>query len=292
MAFCPPTFVQQSFRTSLGRMVYYTPSDRHWGRVQSRPPLVFLHSLGGGSSHYEWSQVYPAFAARYRVVAPDLIGWGESDHPARDYTSSDYWLMIAELLRMLGTPVTVVASSLTAGIVVRLAVQQPHLFQRLCLVCPSGFNDFGEDQGQAVANALLSVPILDRLIYTVAAANPLAVRNFLSQFIFADPQRLRPETVEAYLEAACRPNAEWAALSTLKGNLSFDLSRYLPQLTIPTMILWGEKAKLTPLSLGERLYATARDRLQQLQVIPKAGVLPHLEQPEWVIYSLRRDFLV
>ncbi len=62
------------------------------------------------------------------VIAPDLIGWGESDHPARDYTTSDYWLMIAELLRMLGTPVTVVASSLTAGIVVRLAIQQPPSF--------------------------------------------------------------------------------------------------------------------------------------------------------------------
>lgn len=276
----------------MGRMVYYTPSDRYWGPVPSRPPLVFLHSLGGGSSHYEWSQVYPAFAPHYRVIAPDLIGWGESDHPARDYTSSDYWLMIAELLRMLGTPVTVVASSLTAGIVVRLAIQQPHLFKCLCLVCPSGFNDFGENQGQAIANALLGVPILDRLIYTLAAANPLAVRNFLTQFIFADSQRLRSETVEAYLDAACRPNAEWAALATLKGNLSFDLSQYLPQLTIPTVILWGEKAKLTPLSLGERLYATARDRLQPFRVIPEAGVLPHLEQPEWVIYSLRRDLLV
>lgn len=162
--------------------------------------------------------------------------------------------MIAELLRMLGTPVTVVASSLTAGIVVRLAIQQPHLFKRLCLVCPSGFNDFGEDQGQAIANALLNVPILDRLIYTVAAANPLAVRNFLSQFIFANPQRLRPEIVEAYLDAACRPNAEWATLATLKGNLSFDLSQYLPQLTIPTVILWGEKGEAhTPFFGGATL---------------------------------------
>ncbi len=290
-AFCPPTFVPQTLTTSSGKLVYYTASDRYWGSSRGRPPLIFLHSLGGGSSHYEWSQVYPAFAGRYRVIAPDLIGWGASDHPAREFYSSDYWLMIAELLRMVGTPAWVVASSLTAGIVVRLAVQQPHLFSHLCLVCPSGFNDFGEDQGQAFARALLSVPALDRLIYAAAAANPFAVRNFLTQFLFANPQRLREETVAAYLESACRPGAEWAALSTLKGNLSFDLSQYLPQLQTPTVIFWGEQAKLTPLSLGERLYASAPDRVQGFYPIPEVGVLPHLEAPEWVIYGLRRYFL-
>ncbi|WP_448527604.1 alpha/beta fold hydrolase [Parathermosynechococcus lividus] len=290
-AFCPPTFVSQTLTISSGKIVYYTPSDRYWGNTIERSPLIFLHSLGGGSSHYEWSQVYPAFASRYRVIAPDLIGWGASDHPAREYYTSDYWLMIAELLRMVGTPVRVVASSLTAGIVVRLAVQQPHLFSSLCLVCPSGFNDFGEDQGQALARAILSVPALDRLIYTAAAANPLAVHSFLTQFLFANPQRLREETVSAYLESACRYGAEWAALSTLKGNLSFDLSQYLPQLQTPTVIFWGEQAKLTPFSLGQRLYASAHGRLQGFYGIPEAGVLPHLEVPEWIIYGLRRYFL-
>lgn len=290
-AFCPPTFVPQTLTMSSGTMVYYTPSDHYWGDTLKRPPLVFLHSLGGGSSHYEWSQVYPAFASRYRVIAPDLIGWGASDHPAREYYTSDYWLMIAELLRMVGTPVRVVASSLTAGIVVRLAIQQPHLFKSLCLVCPSGFNDFGEGQGQALAQIILSLPGLDRLIYAVAAANPLAVRSFLTQFVFANPQRLREETVAAYLESACQEGAEWSALSTLKGNLSFDLSQYLPQLQTPTVVFWGERAKLTPLSLGQRLYASAQQQIQGFYTIPGAGVLPHLETPEWVIYGLRRYFL-
>jgi len=45
-------------------------------------PLIFLHNFGGGASAYEWSKVYP-LATNYRVLAPDLIGWGESAH--RDY---------------------------------------------------------------------------------------------------------------------------------------------------------------------------------------------------------------
>jgi pimeloyl-ACP methyl ester carboxylesterase len=73
--------------------------------------LVFLHALGGGSSAYEWSKVYPAFAAEYRILAPDLIGWGRSEHPARNYRVEDYVQMILAFIQQTcNGPVTVIAS--------------------------------------------------------------------------------------------------------------------------------------------------------------------------------------
>jgi pimeloyl-ACP methyl ester carboxylesterase len=165
LQFQPPGFGQRVIKTSLGVMVYYEPVASPWrdGSEAKKPPLLFLHSLGGGSSAYEWSKVYPAFAADYRVIAPDLIGWGQSTHPERDYRPEDYFAMLGELLDWLGEPVIAVASSLTAGLTIRLAIQRPELFRRLFLVAPSGYGDFGLDYGQNLAARLAGIPGLDSL---------------------------------------------------------------------------------------------------------------------------------
>ena len=129
----PPGFSQHSLTTSLGEMVYYTNDALPWlpeeGSLEPLPTLVFLHGLGGGSSAYEWSKVYPAFASEYRILAPDLIGWGRSSHPARNYQIDDYLTTIAEFLEATyDGPTTVIASSLTAAFTIRLAIARPELF--------------------------------------------------------------------------------------------------------------------------------------------------------------------
>ncbi len=290
LSFQPPGFGQRVFQTSLGVMVYYTPIAPPWrdpdfqelNKEFDLPPLLFLHSLGGGSSAYEWSKVYPAFAPAYRVIAPDLIGWGQSTHPVKDYQVEDYLRLFTELLEQINPPVPVVASSLTAGLIIRLAIQRPDLFQSLFLVAPSGYSDFGLDYGQGMAAKLAGIPQLDRLIYSLGAANEFAVRNFLEQFLFAERSRLTPETVAAYLASATQLNAEYAALASLRGDLCFDLSLYLDQLTVPTVMVWGEQAQFSRIDLGRRLAKLNPKAIKEFWAIPQAGVLPHLETPEIV----------
>lgn len=289
--FQPPGFGKQAIATSLGSMIYYTPVPKN----EELPPLIFLHNFGGGASAYEWSKVYPAFTSNYRVLAPDLIGWGESAHPVRNYQIADYLQTIAEFIqKTCQTPVTVVASSLTAGFTIRLAIQQPDLFQKLLLVCPSGFDDFGQGAGRRLPLQLISTPLVDRLIYALGAENAVAVRNFLIQFLFALPERVSEEMVEAYLASAQQPNAEYAALAFLKGDLYFDLALYLPQLTIPTVMLWGEQAQFTSVNLGRRLAKLNPQAVQAFEAIADTGVLPHLEMPAVVIgllYKMLNDEL-
>lgn len=289
--FQPPGFGKQAIATSLGSMVYYTPVPKN----EELPALIFLHNFGGGASAYEWSKVYPAFTNNYRVLAPDLIGWGESAHPVRNYQIADYLQTIAEFIqKTCRTPVTVVASSLTAAFTIRLAIQQPDLFQKLLLVCPSGFDDFGQGAGRRLPLQLISTPLVDRLIYALGAENAVAVRNFLMQFLFALPERVSEEMVEAYLASAQQPNAEYAALAFLKGDLYFDLALYLPQLAIPTVMLWGEQAQFTSVNLGRRLAKLNPQAVQAFEAIANAGVLPHLEMPAVVIgllYKMLNDEL-
>ncbi len=147
LQFQPPGFGHKVIHTSLGAMVYYTQTNVPWAIADTEdlPPLLFLHNFGGGASAYEWSKVYPAFASSYHILAPDLIGWGESAHPVRDYQIRDYLSTIAEfIIETCHQPVTVVASSLTAAFAIRLAIVQPNLFKALFLVSPSGFDDFGQ----------------------------------------------------------------------------------------------------------------------------------------------------
>ncbi|KJH73249.1 alpha/beta fold hydrolase [Aliterella atlantica] len=286
LQFQPPGFVQQVTDTSLGSMVYYTPVAT---LEQKLPTLLFLHNFGGGASAYEWSKVYPAFTHNYRVIAPDLIGWGQSAHPVRNYQISDYLTTIAEFIRQVCTPpVVVVASSLSAALTMRLAISHRELFQALFLVCPSGFDDFGQGAGRRLPLQLINTPFVDRFIYTLGAENEVAVRNFLERFLFANPQRVSPEMVQAYLASAQQPNAIYSALAFLRGDLYFDLSLYIPRLSVPTVMAWGEAAQFTSIKLGQQLAKLNPQAISAVQAIAGAGVLPHLEMPEIVINLLQQ----
>lgn len=292
LQFQPPGFGQKVVNTSLGSMVYYTPIASPWTRTTAKdklPTLVFLHNFGGGASAYEWSKVYPAFAPNYHIIAPDLIGWGQSAHPIRDYQVRDYLSTLGEFISQVSeTPVTVVASSLTAALVVRLAIEHPELFKALFLVCPSGFDDFGQNAGRRLPLNLIKTPFLSSLIYSLGATNDLAVRNFLVQFLFANPQLVSAEMVAAYLASAQQPNAEYAALAFLRGDLYFDLPLYIEQLNIPTVIFWGERAQFTRLDLGKRLARLNPQAVRGFEIIENTGILPHLEQPAVFVGLLER----
>lgn len=293
--FQPQGFDQRSINTSLGRMVYYSADGAPWQNnvtaKDDQETLVFLHGFGGGSSAYEWSKVYPAFAAEYRVIAPDLIGWGRSEHPARNYNIEDYLTTIREFLQQTCTgPVTAIASSLTAAFTIRVAAANPDLFKALILTTPAGLSDFGEDYSRSFFAQLISVPVVDRLIYSTGVATSGGIRSFLEQRQFAKSNRVYQEIVDAYLQSAQQPNAEYAALSFVRGDLCFDLSLYIQELTTPTAIIWGQKSEFTGPSIGRRLAEINPQAIRFFQELEDVGLTPQLELPA-VTIGLIRQFL-
>lgn len=287
MQFQPPGFEPGAIATSLGPITCYRNTGLPWAPAPATVPLVFLHSLGGGSSAFEWSKFYPALASRFPIYAPDLIGWGQSAHLQRDYQPEDYFLQLTELLEAVQPgPPLVFASSLTAGLIIRLAIRRPALFRQLILVCPSGYSDFGESYAQNLAAQLVRTPGLNQLIYTLGATNDLAIRTFMQRFLFAQPDRITDEMVAAYRTSAQQPKAEFSALSSLRGDLCFDLSLYISQLTVPTVLVWGERAWFSTLHQGRRLADLNPQAIQGFCAIAQSGVLPHLETPEQVLAAL------
>ncbi len=290
----PLGFGQRSIVTSLGRMVYYTAEKMPWLELptstsENKPNLAFFHGFGGGSSAYEWSKVYPAFAAEYRILAPDLIGWGRSEHPPRNYQVEDYITTLIEFLeKTCGSPTDVIASSLTGAIAIRAAIARPDLFKSLILTTPSGLSDFGQNYRNSFFAQLVNTPILDRLLYSTGIATDGGIRSFLEQRQFADSRRVYQEIVDAYLQSALEPNAEYAALSFVRGDLCFDLSLYITGLTTPTAIIWGEKSQFTSPDIGQRLANLNPEAIKVFQSLENVGLTPQLEIPAVTIGLIRQ----
>lgn len=117
-----------------------------------------------------------------------------------------------------------------------------------------------------------------------------AQTNILEQRQFAHRELVYPEIIEAYLASAQQPNAEYSALSFVRGDLCFDLSEYIEQLTIPTAIIWGQKSQFTGPEIGRRLAQMNPTAIKVFQVIEEVGLTPQLELPA-VTIGLIRKFL-
>lgn len=288
-----PGFSRQSLLTDLGRVAYACGGPEITPTHAAPTTLLFLHGFGGGSSSYEWSLVYPAFAAHYHVIAPDLIGWGDSEHPRRNYTDSDYLDLLHTLITHFAEPgpIIVIASSLTAGLVIRAAIALPTKLQALILFHPSGLSDFGQDFRDTWLAQLIATPGLDQLVYRFGIATEFGIHNFMAQRQFANPDRITPAMVKAYLRSAEMENADCAALSFVRGDLCFDLVDYLPALTTPTFFLWGSEAQLSPLNLGLELAKLNPQAIRQFITIPHVGITPQLEVPAVTIGLIHRCLL-
>lgn len=291
--FIPVGFSQNSVETSLGQIVYYTNDRSPWQDLKrdNSETLVFLHGLGGGSSAYEWSKVYPAFAADYRILAPDMLGWGRSAHPERNYKVEDYTTTIQEFLEhTCNKPVTVIASALTAAFTIRVAIARPQLFKSLILTTAAGLNEFGKDYQENFFTKLAGTPVIDRLLYNTGVATSFGIQSFLEQRQFAKKERVYPELVEAYLQSAKQSNGEYAALSFVRGDLCFDLTQYITQLKVPTALIWGQEAEYTGPKVGHCLRDMNPQAIRIMYQLDDVGFTPQLELPA-VTIGLIRKFL-
>ncbi|MDJ0594678.1 MAG: alpha/beta hydrolase [Pleurocapsa sp. MO_226.B13] len=280
--FIPPGFSQKSIPSHLGDIVYYTNDRPPWNdpEISSRETLVFLHGLGGGSSAYEWSKVYPAFATEYRILAPDMLGWGRSAHPEHNYKVEDYVTSIQKFIESTcSEPVSVIASALTAAFTIRAAIARPELFKSLILTTAAGLNEFGRNYQENFFTQLAKTPVIDRLLYSTGVATSFGIRSFMEQRQFANKERVYPELVEAYLQSAQQPNAEYAALSFVRGDLCFDLTQDITQLTTPTALIWGQASEYTGPKVGHRLQEMNPQAVRIMYQLEDVGFTPQLELP-------------
>jgi pimeloyl-ACP methyl ester carboxylesterase len=132
--------------------------------------------------------------------------------------------------------------------------------------------------------------VIGRFNYSTGVATEGGIRSFLENRQFARRERIYQEIVDAYLQSAKQPNAEYAALAFVRGDLCFDLSLYIQKLKIPTAILWGQKTEFTSPEIGRKLAALNPDSIKFFLEIEDVGLTPQLELPG-VTIGLIKKFL-
>jgi pimeloyl-ACP methyl ester carboxylesterase len=256
----------------------------------SGPPVVLIHGMVNSSRH--WESVALGLADRYTVVAPDLIGHGDSATPRGDYSLGAHAAVVRDVLAAIGIErATVVGHSLGGGVAMQFFWQFPQRTERLVLVSSGGL-------GHEVSPLLRSVALPGASALLSVAANPRLV-SALGQV--GERLRARGSAKGVYLQAIARalrplerPGAREAFLQTLRSVIDVRGQRvsardrlYLLH-GMPTLVVWGERDNTIPLSHGLRAHEAIPG--SRFETLARAAHFPHLEDPDGLAAVLR-DFL-
>jgi len=267
-AISPAIFRTKALHTSLGQVVYHESG--------SGPTLMFIHGICPGASSYEWAKVYPQFTASHRVLAPDLIGFGESARPDANLTATDYARSMAEFIR--GTcdeAVTIVASGLGGGLSILMASQHPEVVKQLILWMPTGRTELDARDVSMGRRLASMVPLAHRFFYRNYESSRAAVRAWLAIHGFADGSRIADEVLDVYATCAQQYGAEHAIRNLYTGRLNVDIEERLPTLSQPVTLLWPEQIGEAQSEVPRRLQGLARG--SRLRMGPRLSQLAALE---------------
>jgi pimeloyl-ACP methyl ester carboxylesterase len=254
------------------------------------PPVVLVHGMVNASRH--WSAVAERLASRHLVIAPDLIGHGDSATPRGDYSLGAHAAVIRDLLSALGIErATMVGHSLGGGIAMVYFWQFPQRVERLALVSSGGLGDEVSPLLRSAAlpgaSALISLAGHRRVTGALDAAGArLRDRgSSLGVQLQAIARALRP------LESAGQREAFVQSLRAVidrRGQRVSATDRLYLLREMPTLIAWGERDRTIPPSHG--LAAHHAIPGSRFVTIPGAAHFPHLERPDELAAALE-DFI-
>jgi 2-hydroxy-6-oxonona-2,4-dienedioate hydrolase len=243
--------------------------------------LILLHGIGASAER--WSRVIPTLSRHYRVIAPDIIGFGYSDKPVVEYTMDFFIDFLESFLDNLGiSEASIIGSSLGGHIATEFAIRFPHMVEKLVLVSPAGM-------------MRKSSPTLDRYIMAALYPEYQRVYEVFSEMVY-DSNTINQETLMDFVNRMNLPNAKYAFMSTLSGiRYAPRLTGRLSNITAPTLLMWGENDTTIPLAEYAHQYNEIPN-MEELVVIKKCGHIAPIERPATfnriVLRFLKRTTLI
>lgn len=231
------------------------------------PPVILLHGAGG--NHLYWpSQIRRMPGCR--VYALDLPGHGKSGGRGQQ-TISTYARVVLEWLDEIEAEQTIlIGHSMGGAIALTLALEAP---ERVC-----GLGLIGSGARLHVAPQIIE-----------SAASSTTFHNAIQTVV---GQSFSPHSSEQLLEQAARRMAEIRS-TVLHGDFlaceSFDVSERIAEIQCPTLVVCGAEDKMTPLRSSQFLANTIPHA--RLEVIPEAGHMCMLEQPQLVAAKINKFIL-
>lgn len=256
----------------------------------SGPVLLLIHGIGDNST--TWSTVHSKLAQRFTVIAPDLLGHGQSDKPRADYSVAAYANGMRDLMSVLDIErATVVGHSLGGGVAMQFAYQFPQLVERLILVGAGGVT---KDVNIALrvaslpmggeALALLRLPfVLPTLQVAGQVAGAMLGRTAVGRDL---PDVLRilrdlPEpTASSAFTRTLRAVVDW------RGQVVTMLDRCYLTESVPVQLIWGRQDVVIPVEHAHMAHAAMPG--SQLEIFEHSGHFPFHDDPDRFVELVQR----
>jgi haloacetate dehalogenase len=267
---------------------------QHYVEAGNGPTVVLLH--GFPETYYAWRHQIPVLAQHFRVIAPDLRGYGATDKPAAGYDKRTMANDLVALLDKLDVNrIALVGHDRGARVATRFAKDHPHRLDRLVVMDNVPTRVVAERLNAQIAKAYWfflfhQVPDLPEAL--IAGNERVWLRHFFTDWCY-DPTAISGEAFEEYVRAYQAPGAVRGAMSDYRANAEDvaqdKIDAHVP-IKVPTMALWGAEfyavGKMFDMAEVWRCMATDI----QTHAIAQAGHMPQEEQPK-IVNAHLLDFL-
>ncbi|HYJ01303.1 MAG TPA: alpha/beta hydrolase [Nitrososphaeraceae archaeon] len=227
----------------------------------NRPAILFLHGLGGSAER--WTKIIPSLSSKYRLIIPDIIGFGYSEKPHVEYTVDFFINFIKKFLNILNiSDVIIIGSSFGGLLALEYAMKYNDTVKKLILVSPAGMMRYVTPTLKHYISAALYptyenvLRAYKEMVYDSTIANDVSILDFINRMNLQ--------------------NSKYAFMSTLMGfNDHPNLNDRL-KIDIPTLIIWGRYDKLIPVRYAKKFKIPN----SRIVIIDHCGHYPHLEKIE------------
>lgn len=236
--------------------------------------MVLIHGLGASAER--WNEVVPLFSDKFRVVVPDLVGFGQSDKPLVDYTPEFFSTFLEQFFKIseIEHPI-LIGSSLGGQISAEFVSSHPNYVEKLILVSPAGIMK-------------QSTPALDAYIMAALYPNEQSAKNVF-ELMEGSGNEVDAEIVNAFVTRMKTPNAKLAFMSTLLGlKNSESITSKLKMISTPTLIIWGSDDPVIPIDYAEKFVSEIPNC--NFFKMDGCGHTPYVQNP-YVFTSKVLDFL-
>lgn len=236
------------------------------------PAVLLLHGSGPGvSAEANWVRTLPALSGQFRVVAPDLMGFGQSPRPDGAAYEGTTWIEQAVgLLDALGiSQCSVIGNSFGGALSLGMSLLHPHRVTRQVLMGPGGV-------------AFTATPALERA-WGYAGTTEAEMHELLVSFVY-DASLVTDDIVTARHAAAMRPGIldEYAKMFPPPAQQRIDSGalsvEQLQSITQDTLVIHGRDDRIVPLTVGVDLVRSIPNA--QLHVFGKCGHWVQFEQAD------------
>ena len=264
----------------------------HYVEAGQGPPVVLLH--GFPETWFAWRHQIPVLAEWYRVIAPDLRGYGTTGKPAAGYDKRTMAKDIFELMRSLGIErAPIVGHDRGARVGTRFAKDYPEATERFVTMDNIPTRIIFDRMDARIARGhwfflFNNVPDLPEAL--VAGREEIWLRAIFSSWTY-DPELFRPEEMAIYVTAYRQPGALRGAFNDYRAaeeDVAQDEADKDVLISCPTLVLWGEEFAAGGKMWDFREIWQGMAANPEFVAIPRCGHLPHEERPEVVNEALLR----